>query len=359
MAIYGYQPPDLELAAIDEHRKRENQYNAVKQTLESKPEIGINLEHIVNKYGNILGRDIMVGSALLGFTEDSPEIAALVKRQIEIEQENSRKGFEKVKAMGRGIVRNTFVGLDSFAESFIKRPYQAAARAAIDRGKSPQLANLMWFSNFISAGNGEHVLGFLTGDSEFADAYKDARKDLGDVVAVRAIKELAKGNKINLGEGYFGNSTLARDTEIFKEIQATIKDPSQLAAIEQVIQQQLGVPITELERDAVEANTYRGQVISPGRIMAMNFVEPGTERYRTVSGLIDGIITLGCVIKGQTPHFDFISQASTNAIMKLSIDSKKPIGNGIITCLNMKQAKVRKKKGAEAANAVLSVLSQK
>ena len=73
----------------------------------------------------------------------------------------------------------------------------------------------------------------------------------------------------------------------------------------------------------------------------------------------DAFIALGCVIKGQTPHFDFISQASTNAIMKLSIDSKKPIGNGIITCLNMKQAIARKKKGAEAAKAVLSVLSQK
>jgi len=72
----------------------------------------------------------------------------------------------------------------------------------------------------------------------------------------------------------------------------------------------------------------------------------------------DAFIALGCVIKGQTPHFDFISQASTNAIMKLSIDSKKPIGNGIITCLNMKQAKARKKKGAEAARAVLSILSQ-
>ena len=73
----------------------------------------------------------------------------------------------------------------------------------------------------------------------------------------------------------------------------------------------------------------------------------------------DGFIALGCVIKGQTPHFDYISQASTDAIMKLSINSKKPIGNGIITCLNMKQAKARKKKGAEAVNAVLSVLSQK
>ncbi len=73
----------------------------------------------------------------------------------------------------------------------------------------------------------------------------------------------------------------------------------------------------------------------------------------------DAFIALGCVIKGQTPHFDFISQASTDAIMKLSIESKKPIGNGILTCLNMKQAKARKTKGAEAATAILSVLSQK
>ena len=73
----------------------------------------------------------------------------------------------------------------------------------------------------------------------------------------------------------------------------------------------------------------------------------------------DAFIALGCVIKGQTPHFDFISQASTNAIMALSINSKKPIGNGIITCLNMRQAVARKKKGAEAASAVISILSQK
>ena len=73
----------------------------------------------------------------------------------------------------------------------------------------------------------------------------------------------------------------------------------------------------------------------------------------------DGFIALGCVIKGETPHFDFISQASTNGIMNLSISSKKPVGNGIITCLNMKQAKARKNKGADAAKAILSVLTQK
>ena len=44
--------------------------------------------------------------------------------------------------------------------------------------------------------------------------------------------------------------------------------------------------------------------------------------------------------------------------MNISIESKKPIGNGVITCLNIKQAKQRKKKGSEAASAVTSVLSQ-
>ena len=73
----------------------------------------------------------------------------------------------------------------------------------------------------------------------------------------------------------------------------------------------------------------------------------------------DGIIALGCVIKGETPHFEFISTATTDAIMNLSIEHKKPIGNGIITCLNMKQAEARSKtKGIEAAKAVISVLSQ-
>ena len=70
-----------------------------------------------------------------------------------------------------------------------------------------------------------------------------------------------------------------------------------------------------------------------------------------------GVIALGCVIKGKTPHFDFIAKATTDAIMKLSIEHQKPIGNGIITCLNKKQALVRSKtKGQEAAKAVLSVL---
>ncbi len=72
----------------------------------------------------------------------------------------------------------------------------------------------------------------------------------------------------------------------------------------------------------------------------------------------DAFLALGCVIKGETPHFDFISTSSTEAIMNLSIKYKKPVGNGIITCLNKKQAKAREKKGKESALAIISVLSQ-
>ena len=71
----------------------------------------------------------------------------------------------------------------------------------------------------------------------------------------------------------------------------------------------------------------------------------------------DGFVALGCVIKGQTPHFDFISKSTTDAIMNISVESKKPVGNGIITCLNKNQAIARGKKGREAANAVKTILS--
>ena len=72
----------------------------------------------------------------------------------------------------------------------------------------------------------------------------------------------------------------------------------------------------------------------------------------------DAFIALGCIIKGETPHFDFISKAAINGIMNLSINHKKPIMNGIITCLNKEQAKERadpkkKDKGGEAARAFI------
>ena len=74
----------------------------------------------------------------------------------------------------------------------------------------------------------------------------------------------------------------------------------------------------------------------------------------------DAFLALGCIIKGKTPHFNYISKAVIEGIMKLSIEFKKPIRNGVITCLNKKQALERanpmgKDKGGETARAVLSV----
>ncbi len=70
-------------------------------------------------------------------------------------------------------------------------------------------------------------------------------------------------------------------------------------------------------------------------------------------------MALGIIIKGQTPNFSFISQAITNGLIDLSILSKKPIGNGILTCLNSKQINKRINKGAEAVEAVIDVLYSK
>ena len=96
---------------------------------------------------------------------------------------------------------------------------------------------------------------------------------------------------------------------------------------------------------------YTKEIFVPGVFEIPIVIAKNIKKY-------EAFIALGCVIKGETPHFDFISSATTLAIMNISVDSKKPIGNGIITCLNKKQAKLRGKKGKEAARAIKSVLSQ-
>ena len=73
----------------------------------------------------------------------------------------------------------------------------------------------------------------------------------------------------------------------------------------------------------------------------------------------DGFIAVGCIIKGETANFDLICNAITNGIMQISINEKKPIGNGIITCFNKDQGLKRLDKGKEAAIAVIKVLKIK
>tara|TARA_B100001248_G_C27373578_1_gene452977 strand:+ start:382 stop:807 length:426 start_codon:yes stop_codon:yes gene_type:complete len=82
-------------------------------------------------------------------------------------------------------------------------------------------------------------------------------------------------------------------------------------------------------------------------------------------GKFDAFVAIGCVIKGKTPHFQLICKSVFDSIINLSINFNKPIGNGIITALNKKQAYERcgiiksnkTNRGLEAAKSVLSVLN--
>lgn len=74
-----------------------------------------------------------------------------------------------------------------------------------------------------------------------------------------------------------------------------------------------------------------------------------------------GIITIGAVIKGETAHFEYISQAAINGVMSVMLKTGLPISLGIITAYSLAQAKVRSgsgttNKGAEAAKALLEIL---
>ena len=93
---------------------------------------------------------------------------------------------------------------------------------------------------------------------------------------------------------------------------------------------------------------------------------PGTFEIPVVlSNLIDkydAFVVLGCVIKGQTSHFHYLCSSVITALTNLTVHSKKPIGNGILTCNNKKQAVRRANqnkndKGGDAAEAVISVFN--
>ena len=76
---------------------------------------------------------------------------------------------------------------------------------------------------------------------------------------------------------------------------------------------------------------------------------------------VDAVIALGCVIQGETPHFNFICEAVAHGIMRVTLDTGKPVAFGVLTTLNKSQALERAggklgNKGEEAAVTVLRML---
>jgi len=87
---------------------------------------------------------------------------------------------------------------------------------------------------------------------------------------------------------------------------------------------------------------------------------PAAIRILTKSGAYAGALALGCVIRGETYHFEIVAGESSRAIMDLTVDHMLPIGNGILTVENEDQAIVRADpaqgdKGGDAARAALTL----
>jgi 6,7-dimethyl-8-ribityllumazine synthase len=80
---------------------------------------------------------------------------------------------------------------------------------------------------------------------------------------------------------------------------------------------------------------------------------------------LDAVIALGVVLRGETPHFEYVSMAVTNGLTQIAADTGKPIGFGVLTCDNHEQAKARagfpesiENKGKDSALAVLLSLNE-
>nr|WP_210051614.1 6,7-dimethyl-8-ribityllumazine synthase [Neorhizobium petrolearium] len=95
--------------------------------------------------------------------------------------------------------------------------------------------------------------------------------------------------------------------------------------------------------------------VPPAIAMALDAAEEGGKNY-------DGFVALGMVIRGETYHFDIVSNESARALMDLAVSESLAIGNGILTCENEEQAWARarrsdKDKGGFAARAALSMIA--
>ena len=108
---------------------------------------------------------------------------------------------------------------------------------------------------------------------------------------------------------------------------------------------------------ALKATGATHEVISvPGALEIPAAIVMGAD-----TGKFDGFIALGCVIRGETSHYDIVAGESARAIMDLTINDGLAIGNAILTCENSDQAIVRadpaqKNKGKDAVDAVLALI---
>lgn len=113
------------------------------------------------------------------------------------------------------------------------------------------------------------------------------------------------------------------------------------------------------ERALMAAGVAYEKVAVPGALEI-----PATIRMAMETGRYAGYVALGCVIRGETTHYDYVCSESARGLAELALHHMQPIGNGILTTENRTQALARarvadKDKGGFAANACLRMLELK
>lgn len=113
----------------------------------------------------------------------------------------------------------------------------------------------------------------------------------------------------------------------------------------------------QLHRNAVAAGQQAGATVAEYRVVGALELPVVVQE---LSQRFDAVVALGCVIKGGTPHFDYVCDSVTQGLTRIALDSATPIGNGVLTTNTYEQAVERsgglnsvEDKGAEAMAAAL------
>jgi 6,7-dimethyl-8-ribityllumazine synthase len=110
-----------------------------------------------------------------------------------------------------------------------------------------------------------------------------------------------------------------------------------------------------------EAGAEFDRITVPGALEIPGAIAIATEAAQRKRAPYDGVVALGCVIQGETYHFELVSNESARGLMDLTIERQLCIGNGILTVDTEAQARARsgddgRNKGASAAKAALAMV---
>jgi len=113
-----------------------------------------------------------------------------------------------------------------------------------------------------------------------------------------------------------------------------------------------------------EAGAQYDRITVPGALEVPAAIAMAVDAAQKKRAPYDGVVALGCVIQGETYHFELVSNESARGLMDLSVNRQLPLGNGILTVDNETQARARatpddRNKGSSAARAALAMVALK